>query len=75
MENLSNKLEGKMIMAKMVADRKLQDFVCRKKSGSHWTDLGIAVIVGLVLAGIFKDKISEVLKSIGDKVTTQVGTW
>lgn len=74
--NLCNKVEGKMIMAKMKAGQKINNFFSKKKSGaSHWVDLGIACLVGLAIAVVFKDKLTAVIEGVATKVSTQTSAW
>ncbi len=76
MRNFYDKAEGKMITGKMYAEQKMDAFLRGKKSGaSHWVDLGVACIVGLALALVFKDKLAEVIESVASKISTNITAW
>lgn len=68
-------VERKMIKTEMNMRSMARKVFAKKEGASSWTDVALLVLIGLVLAIIFKDKISALINTIFGKIDGSITLW
>lgn len=74
-ERTVNNVEMALISAKSELENQLVKKIVAKKEGNIWVDIALTALIGLGLAYVFRDRLTEIFGIIFDKIEIEVNLW